>query len=209
MAYVDADTIHTPTTGAAAPATWGQQLRDNQEHFANVQNHDGTAGSGGHVPGTPIFASTTQVDSNNETTERTLLTGTLPGGTLGSDQLVQAYIRFSIFQQGGTSGTMRCKLGTTTMIAIGSMYSVNVGGTDYLNALFDLWGDGTTNAQQASGNTMGARSGASTDGNSGNGVAAELSSGDLTIAITWEWASASPNAQFSFLSGYVNGPFNP
>lgn len=31
MAYVDTDIIHTPATGAVAPAAWGLQVRDNLE----------------------------------------------------------------------------------------------------------------------------------------------------------------------------------
>lgn len=33
MSYIDLDTVHTPATGAVAPAAWGLQIRENQEFF--------------------------------------------------------------------------------------------------------------------------------------------------------------------------------
>lgn len=33
MAYTDLDTIHTPTAGAAVPATWGAQVNANFDHY--------------------------------------------------------------------------------------------------------------------------------------------------------------------------------
>lgn len=38
MAYVDLNTIHNPATGTSPPASWGDAVRDNFEHFNSLLN---------------------------------------------------------------------------------------------------------------------------------------------------------------------------
>ena len=40
MPYVDLNTIHNPVTGAAPPASWGDAVRDNFEHFNGLIDLD-------------------------------------------------------------------------------------------------------------------------------------------------------------------------
>jgi len=47
MPYTDLNTIHDPATGTIAPASWGDQIRTNQEHFANDHDHFTNVGAGG------------------------------------------------------------------------------------------------------------------------------------------------------------------
>jgi hypothetical protein len=47
LSYIDLNTIHNPATGTPAPATWGDQVRDNDEFLIDP-------------PGCSVFHSTTQ-----------------------------------------------------------------------------------------------------------------------------------------------------
>lgn len=40
MPYVDLNTIHNPSTGTAPPASWGDAVRDNFEHFNGLLDLD-------------------------------------------------------------------------------------------------------------------------------------------------------------------------
>jgi hypothetical protein len=52
MAYVDLNTIHNPTTGTAAPATWGDGVRDNFEFLVDP-------------PACSVYSSVAQAVGNN------------------------------------------------------------------------------------------------------------------------------------------------
>lgn len=51
MAYADLNTIHNPSTGAAPPATWGDQARDNDEYLHKRGPYICTSGT---RPGSPF-----------------------------------------------------------------------------------------------------------------------------------------------------------
>lgn len=55
MSYVDLNGVHNPATGTAAPATWGDQIRDNFEFLIDP-------------PACSVSHSTTQTLTNNTTT---------------------------------------------------------------------------------------------------------------------------------------------
>lgn len=55
MVYVDLNTISNPTTGGAAPAAWGDQVRDNDEFFIDP-------------PACSVYHSSSQTLTNNTLT---------------------------------------------------------------------------------------------------------------------------------------------
>lgn len=70
--YTDLNTIHDPTTNAAAPAAWGDQARENLERLAKpyrVRVRRTTAQSIPNATGTEIVWDTQDYDVNNGTTE--------------------------------------------------------------------------------------------------------------------------------------------
>ena len=124
MGYVDPQTLHNPATGTSPPATWGQQVRDNQELFVNPPRwmFRQVAASGDHVSGVwstlGWSAGTEREDSDgfhSETVANTRVT--IPAG-LGGYYLMTAGLAWGAPSTTGIRGV-----------------AVVVNGTDYFDVM--------------------------------------------------------------------------
>jgi hypothetical protein len=101
MPYVDLNTIHNPATGTVAPASWGDQVRDNDEWLIDPPSCS-VKGSGDNIPNNTLTALTCDTElydnsamhstvTNNtritiNTTGRYLFTATIQFASSGAQQ---------------------------------------------------------------------------------------------------------------------------
>lgn len=129
MPYVDLNTIHNPATGTFAPATWGDQIRDNLEFLIDP-------------PACSIFESTAQSVADNTSTALTsneenfdndamhsnvTNTSRITCNTAGRYQLIGTVV-FAANATGIRQVTFRLD-GTTTLVPNVQVQAVSSGGS--------------------------------------------------------------------------------
>lgn len=137
MAYADLNGIHNPSTGGVAPASWGDQVRDNFEAIA-----------GAWTAYTPSWTTTGTAPAVGN--------GSLVGGYLLMGHLL--ILRISLVAGTGTTfGTgpwsFSLPVGVTAVAAapqIGIARGLDSGGSTRYNASFTLAASGTTITNLAS-----------------------------------------------------------
>lgn len=155
---------------------------------------------------------TSAVTVSNTTSETTIISGTITGGSLGINGILLFEIDCSqlVLNTGSSvTVTIRAKYGATTVATItlaGSAITAKVGRIQgyIMNA-------GVTNSQKASmtfindptDNTFGGATAPSTAG-----TAAEDSTANKTFAVTCQFSSASANANATFQHGYVTTTYS-
>jgi hypothetical protein len=152
------------------------------------------AGGGG---GSALLYSTgTRVDVTNTTTETTVLSYSVPGGTLGTDGALRITIQARVVHVITGTVTFRLKYGATTILTIAVPPGVTV--SDKSAAIwFLLCATGATNSQRASGRVdMQDANGAIFSRWNQEGVATEDSTAAKTLALTVQWGAASASLDY-------------
>lgn len=177
--------ISTPPTGTynlviyGVPATGGGASSN-------------TGGNGSSL----LYKSGTRVDVTNDATERTILTYSVPGGTLGTNNALKVIIQARIIQFIASTLTIRFKYGSTTMLTISAIQGVTT-----VDKSTDLWflltANGSTNAQRVSGRAdMQDTSGAIYSRWNQEGTATEDSTTSKTLEITVQWNTTSTSVEY-------------
>jgi len=143
----------------------------------------------------------TDVTVGNTTTETDIISVSIPAATLGTDNGVKARIYISDFDQrtdGDATCTLRFKYGSTTALTLAVLQSSTADSNlhGYIEVL--LVADGATSAQEISASINLAVDSAAEFTNtainqrimSGDGTAAEDSTGALTFAVSVQWGDA-------------------
>jgi len=132
---------------------------------------------------------------SNTTTETTVYSFSVPGGTLGTGNALRFRGAMDFTTNSG-SIQLRLKYGSTTIVPLGTFAQDSNG--SFLEAL--LKADGATNSQQA----VFFYTHTSSGGDKGNkGTAAEDSTGALTFSITVEFSDASASNVFNLFTGVL------
>jgi hypothetical protein len=145
------------------------------------------------------------VDVHSTTNETTLLSFTLPGGGLGTANMIQAQILLSDFDTSTTNGvTFRLKYGSTT---IASYIFDDCGTVSNANGVIiaNMYAAGATNAQGGSiaVQVMAHNDGAESFSVHNTGTGAEDSTGDLTFSITAQPETSSASVGTTAQTGYA------
>lgn len=138
---------------------------------------------------------TTEVNINNSSTETTLFSVSVPGGTLSTNNAIEGRIAISQLDKGSVRNlTLRLKYGSTTIATV----AAGTGGSNFVDMAgfidFSLVADGSTSAQKAviSGNL--ANNGSASDGVDwlfgDYGTATEDSTGALNLSVTAQFSGA-------------------
>lgn len=171
------------------------------------------------LTGTKIYVTTTNVAIASSVAETTLITTTLPGGVLGTNNAVRTVLYFSALNVSGTANsvTFRYKYGATTVITRTLSTNATQGaGTNYSGKVeFVLHASGATNSQEgaevitfgSSGNVIG-NAASNVSGypilvSESVGTAAEISTGDLTLAVTAQFSNSGVNDNLTMTSAVV------
>lgn len=153
------------------------------------------------VPFPLIAIGLTGVAIVSSTTETTLFTTTIPGGTLGTGNAVHFKLNITLFGMTDTKTcTLRLKYGGTTVITLVATYDGTAGNFTFGNGYIEgyLFANASASAQKgflqinasSQGNTFTDASLFAFTG-SGNGTSAEASAGDLTFALTAQFNTNS------------------
>lgn len=151
-----------------------------------------------------IEVNATAVNISNTTDETTLLTATIPGGTLGTGNVIRTKIFFDTFKVSATADVnIYVKYGSTTVITESESCSFgsNMGGA--MEIL--LAANGATNSQYGCLSFHAASDGYTSVLTDffGLGTASEDSTGDLTFAVTFKFSLANASNTFSKRLGII------
>jgi hypothetical protein len=153
-------------------------------------------GSGGGGGGGLLYSTGTRVDVTNTTTETTVLSFSVPGGTLGTDGALRITIQARVVHVITGTATFRLKYGATTILTIAVPPGVTVADKS-ADIWFLLCATGATNSQRASGRVdMQDANGAIFSRWNQEGVATEDSTAAKTLALTVQWGAASPSLDY-------------
>lgn len=151
---------------------------------------------GGSQSGGTLYSTGTRVDVKNTTTETTVLTYSVPGGTLGTDGALRVTIQARIVHTIAGTLTIRFKYGATTLLTITVPEGVAV--ADKSSDIgFLLTANGATNAQRVSGRVdmQDAANSVRSRWNQ-EGTATEDSTAAKTLAVTVQWGAASNSLEY-------------
>lgn len=158
-----------------------------------VIKSDGTDWAAGTPPGSKISTSTTDVEVKSTTTETTLYSFSVPGGTLGTNNVIHLRIWLKLLRKNQDTDnlTIRLKYGATTIASFstGGLTSFN----DFNAGLIEGWlfGAGTTSSQEGELKWWARQDQLANGGVIGswhaNGTATEDSTGALDFKITAQW----------------------
>lgn len=146
------------------------------------------------ISGGKIDVNTTEVQITNSSTETTLFSVSIPGGTLGTNNAIKFRLNIEDFDKGGRTLTFNMKYGSTTVATMVTDGDVFTNGAGYLEGY--LVADGATNVQKASFHSRILNGGGGTGTAqavfefSDNGVAAEDSTGALALTVTGKFNTA-------------------
>jgi hypothetical protein len=154
--YVDLNTIHNPATGTVAPATWGDQIRDNFEFLIDPPACSiSQAASQTVASSTTVVMGTTALENydndamHSDSTNRSRITVSTAGrylaiATVFTDAFLggnNAFYRFLFRKNGSTSiGGFRMKntpLNATEAVRIAASRTLIMAATDYIEVTFD------------------------------------------------------------------------
>lgn len=160
-----------------------------------------------NLAGTKVGTGYTDVAVQNTTTETTLMTTSITGGTLSTNNAIQSKMHFTLNTNiaGGVNRTFRFKYGTTTIATI--VIPLTLGNTDYEGYIYtDLIGAGGASAQEGNMQIIFVET-----ANTANihhyivrGTGAESSASTLNMLITLQYASAEANETFTMRHYIVN-----
>ena len=164
-----------------------------------------TSQAGGGGGSTMLAAVTSTVDVHSTTTETTLISTTLPGGEIGTDNMIRVALFLSDFDSSGGYVAFRLKYGATTV----ATFNFENGATGLTNtngefqAVLLAAGSassqvGTISMQVCSDNNF---QESTNMHNSGTG--AEDSTGDLTLSITAQPQVSGTTCGVTVASGYI------
>jgi hypothetical protein len=147
------------------------------------------AASKGYVDKNKILNITANVtDAPTDTSENTLYTFTLPGGSLGTTNAVRITIPGSLGNGGNGNITLRLKLGSTTIASLTQTVNNPQSGSTLIVA--HIVANGATNAQVGNiADNWVAMVSPAQSSQIGSGSATEDSTGNLTVTLTAQWAS--------------------
>ncbi len=148
MPYSDLNLTHNPATGTVAPATWGDQIRTNQEFFIDPPAcsvfHSATVNATSGTPG-PLLADSENFD--NDAMHSTVTNNSRITAVTAGRYLVTGIAEFSSNSLGYRQMNLR-KNGTTSIAgirqqpltdAVGNSYSISqtvvLAATDYLELM--------------------------------------------------------------------------
>ncbi|MGI9118417.1 MAG: hypothetical protein ACR2IQ_02620 [Minisyncoccia bacterium] len=143
-----------------------------------------------------LFQSSTTLTSDTSTTsETTLLTKTIPGGTLGTGNVLRVNLKGNYNDQGSTAVlTLKFKYGSTTLTT-STITGINDGSTNhFFDASFDIYATGSVSSQKGLLQFFAFRE-RTTLGTAnpvylrlaGSGTATENSANDLSFTITTQY----------------------
>jgi hypothetical protein len=157
----------------------------NFEIFNGIPNN---AAGGGGV--TVLDQTATDVTVGNTTTETTVYTKSIPGGTLGTVGKLRLTIHWRMKQHAaGTMATLRLKYGATTVISE-SIADINQLTFAEQISAFELMGDTINTLQVAKTLHEGIVNGGPSLINILRGTSAVDSSASQTLAVTFQWSAA-------------------
>lgn len=139
MPYVDLNTIHNPATGTVAPASWGDQVRDNDEFLIDppaVSIKESTAQSITNVTDTALTSDEENYDNNG-------MHSTVSNTTRLTAQTAGRYLVWGQVQWAGNTGGFYRQM----------FFRVN-GTTQYLVSLSPAIGDVSVGLQQSGSRTI-------------------------------------------------------
>lgn len=135
MGYTDAQTIHNPATGTVAPASWGDQIRANQEFFAEPPqcSVSGSAVSCSNGSETTLTAGSEAYDTDtmhSTSTNTSRITATTAGkyefwGTVAFDANGTGYRRVNYKLNGGAGVTIATQNAVSSGGPIGTVVPVS------------------------------------------------------------------------------------
>lgn len=157
-----------------------------------------------------ITTATTDVAIANSATETTLVSATVTGGSLSTNNCIRAVVRVDTVQSvaATTDLTIRMKYGATTVVTntISNIGALSLGGGDITAYLYaaasatsqegSVLADIQTNAINANDGIVGVY-------NLAKGTAAETSSGDLTFTITAQFDAADASNTLTAIHSVV------
>ncbi len=168
----------------------------NFEIFNGIPNN-GTAGGGGV---TVLDQTATDVTVGNTTTETTVYSKSIPGGTLGTVGKLRLTLHWRQKNNAGGDGislTVRCKFGATTLITENTG-DINMTAFGDQTSIFELMADMVTNAQLAKSLHIGINNGVASLF-TGRGTASEDSTTAKTLVVTFQWSAAGGANQSSVM----------
>lgn len=141
MAFVDPNAVHNPATGTAAPAAWGDTVRDSLFAVQNVplvRVHRTTTMSITTATETPVLFDTELIDTHGMHSTAALTDRlTVPTGWAGYWNIRAGY-RWAPTVSGGTRRYFRLKINASIIIA---STDVDVGGSGYAEGqVACIWG---------------------------------------------------------------------
>jgi hypothetical protein len=144
--------------------------------------------------GTKIYVTTSNVSVSNTTTETDLLNTTIPGGTLDTNNGIKARLFFDQLENVTAGNDVLKVYYGSTVVAQASVDITSTSKQGYLDIL--LFGNGATNAQQASMQGIFANVNTEATNNTilnmvGSGTATEDSTASKTFRVTFKWANAN------------------
>lgn len=170
--------------------------------MASLTSQVGAGGGGG---ATLLATVTSAVDVHSTTTETTLVTTTLEGDALGTDNMVRAVLFLSDFDGSAGYVTFRLKYGSTTVATFnfenGATALTNTTG-EFHAVLVAAGSDssqvGTITVQVCSDNNY-----QEATNMHNSGTASEDSTGDLTLSVTAQPETSSTTCGVTVSSGYL------
>ena len=169
--------------------------------------------SGVHSFSRLISQFTTNVPVASTTTETTILTAAIPAGTLGTNNVIRARLKFNQYELDNTrTMTLRLKYGSTTVASLVITSSYNPGPDLQGEVEFELFASGATNTQEGvillqaftSSNQNYIFDGTELSSSGlAVGTAAEDSTTALNLVLTVQFSNSAATNQINFLNGTV------
>jgi hypothetical protein len=159
----------------------------NFEIFNGIPNN-AAAGGGGVIV---LDQTATDVTVGNTTTETTVYSKSIPGGTLGTVGKLRLTIHWRQKNHAGGDGislTVRYKFGATTLITENTG-DINMTAFGDQTSIFELMADTATNTQLAKSLHIGINNGVASLFTA-RGPASEDSTAAKTLAVTFQWSAA-------------------
>lgn len=173
------------------------------------------AGSGGWTSGVLFTTAGSTTNISNSTTETTIFTGTISGGTLGSNNPVRIHLQGRLMNNTGSPAgfTINIKYGGTTMFSASTGNNIATSTNPrWWNMDFDLEGDNATGAQRVGGIVGGIGAAGTTPPLSGSvglspatvaGTSAVDSTTNQTFSVTVTASTASTSMTWTTDYGYA------
>lgn len=171
-----------------------------------VRHSGSVGGSAGGLD--DLYTRGTNISVSNTTTETDIFSYTVPGGTLGSDKWLELRIPVRVVGDGSGGPSIKVKYGATTILTT-TAFTIN-GTTMYGEIVVWIRGDGATNAQLAKLDLLTLiHGGAVVNVHTNKGTAAEDSTTNLDLKVTWTWNATSAGLIVDAYGAVLRGPYAP